>query len=427
MALWVILLLYLLLKTGCSQFSGNAPFTSRSTGHNNSTSKTSDTSTGTAGAQDATTFDTKQGNVRRNDNTTLREYLQTAATDKSYKENNSVSVTPHNILFNQSTESTNPCDCAWMVISQLIICIVGYVANKITFITLLRNGDMFSPSTCLLLKHQALVDSWICAMGIILLLHPPMWTTGNTYFDPVLCHIWHSQATFWFAVMLSVWNLAAIAVDRYLAVCRPLKYSQVQGKPMYYGIAGMYVAVLVTVIPTFFQVRFDDDICLSEYYIQGPISEQLFYAYGFVVFFAVYMLPVAAYVYLYGNVVVTLYRKKNSTGMSCSKAIDAAQSTVTKTAITLTVIFVFAFGYEAWAFLLGSTGVVEYKYGSAKQMFGVFLSLFNSVVNPFVYLALMPSFRLSLRKTFPCCKQNKVAAGASIEHCETQNRVPSNA
>ena len=426
MALLVTLLLYLLLKTGCSQFSGNAPFTNWSTGHNNSTSKTSDTSTGTAGTQDATTFDTKQGNVRRKDNTTLREYLQTAATAKHYK-NNSVSVTPQNMVFNQSTESANLCDCAWVVISQVTICTVGYVANKITFITLLRNGDMFWPSTCLLLKHQALVDSTICAMGTILLLQPPMWTTGNTYFDVVLCHTWHSQGIFWFAIFICVWNLAAIAVDRYLAVCRPLKYSQVQGKPTYYGIAAMYVAVLVIVTPTFFLVRFVDDICLSEYYIQGPIGEQLFYAYGFVGFFAIYMLPVAAYVYLYGNVVVTLYRKKSSTGMNCSKAIDAAQSTVTKTAITLTVIFAFAIGYDAWAFLLGTTGVVEYKYGTAKQMVGVFLSLFNSVINPFVYLALMPSFRLSLRKTFPCCKQNKVATGASIEHCETQNRVPSNA
>ncbi|KAI0220078.1 hypothetical protein LSAT2_028392, partial [Lamellibrachia satsuma] len=425
MALLLTLLLCLLLKTGCSQFSGNASFTSWSTGHNNSTSKTSDTSTGTAGTQDATTFDTKQGNLRRKDNTTLHEYLQTAATAKHYNDN-IVSVTPQNIVFNQSTESANPCDCAWVVISQVTICIVGYVANKITFITLVRNGDMFSPSTCLLLKHQALVDSWICAMGTTLLLQPPMWTTGNTYFDVVLCHIWHSQGIFWLAILLSVWNLAAIAVDRYMAICRPLKYSHVQGKPMYYGIAAMYVAVLIIVTPAFFQVRFDDEICLSEYYIQGPTREQLFYAYGFVVFFAVYMLPVASYVYLYGNVVVTLYRKKNSTGMNCSKAIDAAQSTVTKTAITLTVTFAFAIGYDAWAFLLGSIGVVEYKYGSVKQMLGVFFSLFNSVVNPFVYLALMPPFRLSLRKTFPCCKQNKVATGASIANCETQHTVPSN-
>ena len=230
MALRVTLLVYILLKTGCSQFSGNAPSTNWSTGHKGLTTKTPETSTFTAGTQVATTFDKNQGDVRRKDNTTLREYLQTAATAKPYKENNSIPVTQQNIVFNQSTESANPYDCAWVVSSQLTLSIVGYVANKITFITLLRNGDMFSHSTCLLLKHQALVDSWICAMGIILLLQPPMWTTGNTNFDTLVCHTWHAQTPFWGAILLSVWNLAAIAVDRYLAVCRPLKYSQVSRK-----------------------------------------------------------------------------------------------------------------------------------------------------------------------------------------------------
>ncbi|KAI0219840.1 hypothetical protein LSAT2_028638 [Lamellibrachia satsuma] len=427
MVLRVTLLVYLLLQPGCGQFSGNANSTNRSTQHNNSTSKTPQTSTGTAGTRDATTFDTKQGDVRRKDNTTLHERLQTAATAEPYKENNTVSVaTDSNIVLNQSAESMNPCGSAWVVISQFTVSFIGYVANKITFITFVRNGDMFSPSICLLLKHQALVDSTICAIGIILLLQPLMWTTGNTYFDALVCHIWHSQGPFWYAILLSVWNLAAIAVERYIAVCRPLKYSQIQRKHLYYVIAGMYVAVLVTVIPTFFQVRFVDDICLSEYYIQGPIGEKLFYANGFIWFFAEYMLPVAAYVYLYGNVVVTLYRKKKLTGMNCSKAIDAAQSTLTKTAITLTVMFIFAIGYDAWAFLLGSTDVVEYKYGSAKQKVGVFFSIFNSVVNPFIYLALMRPYRLSLKKSFLCCLLKNVVTGNSMEHCEAQNTVLSN-
>ena len=402
MALRVTLLIYLLLHSGCGQFSGNSPSSSWSTRSKNVA--TPQTSTVTAGTQDAITLDSTHDNVHRKDRTTLRDYLQTATTAKPYNESTSVSITTeNNIVVNKTTKSVNPCDCTWVVSSQLILSIVGYAANKITFVTLVRNGDMFSPSICLLLKHQALVDSTICAMGIILLLQPPMWTTGNRYFDVVVCHIWHGQAPFWGAILLSVWNLAAIAIERFVAVCRPLKYSQIQGKPMYYAIAGMYVAVLVIVTPGFFQVRFDIGICLSEYYIQGPLGEKLFYANGFVWFFAIYLLPVAAYVYLYSSVILTLYRKKNATNMTCSKAIDAAQSTVTKTAITLTVMFAFAIGYDAWAYLLGSMGVVEYEFGSVKQTVGVFFSLFNSVINPFVYLALMPPFRLSLRKTFPCC------------------------
>ena len=156
---------------------------------------------------------------------------------------------------------------------------MGYLANKITFITLLRNGDIFSSSICILLKHQALVDSWICAMGIILLMQPPMWTTGNTYVDAAVCYLWYNQALFWGAILLSVWNLAAIAVERYMAVCRPFVYNHVQRQHVYYSIAAMHNANIVIILPGLFQVRFDDGICLSEFLIQGPIGEQLFYAY----------------------------------------------------------------------------------------------------------------------------------------------------
>ncbi|KAI0220079.1 hypothetical protein LSAT2_028393, partial [Lamellibrachia satsuma] len=378
--------------------------------------QTSLTTPRSAGKQDATIFDLKQGEVQRKENTTLRKYRQTATTPLPYKENTSVSsTTKHNTAFNQSAGSENPRYWACLVSSQLVLSIVGYLANKITFITLLRNGDMFSSSICILLKHQALVDSWICAMGTILLLQPPMWTTGNTYFDAAVCYLWHNQSLFWGAILLSVWNLAAIAVERYMAVCRPFVYNHVQRQHVYYSFAAMYIANIVIILPGLFQVRFDAGVCLREFLIQGPIGEQLFYAYSLVWFFAVYLLPVTSYVCLYGKVIITLYRKK-----SCSKAIDSAQSTITKTAFTLTVIFVFAIGFDAWAYLLGYTGVVEYEIGSTKQEVGMFFSLFNSVVNPFVYLVLMPPFRLSLKKTFPRCIKNKVATFAPTEHRKTK-------
>ena len=355
-----------------------------------------------------------------------------AGPDNNQSDFDTLSVTPHtennaehNTDFNQSSESTTLYECAWLGNSQLVLSIIGFVANKVTFITLVRNGDMFSPSICILLKHQALVDSWLCAMGTILLLQPPMWTTGNENFDAAVCYLWHGQGLFWGALLLSVWNMALIAVERYIAVCRPFRYAQLQGKQVYYSIGVMYLANVVVTLPAFFQVQFDGSSCLSEFLIVGEIGEKIFYAYCIIWFLAVYLLPITAYIYLYGKVIATLYRRKTSPGIACSKAIDSVQSTVTKTAITLTVIFGFAIGVDAWAYLLGYTGVVEYEFGSLKQNIGVFFSVFNSVVNPVVYLALMPSFRLSLRKTFPPCKRNRIRPVEPSASPETNNRISS--
>ena len=203
----------------------------------------------------------------------------------------------------QSTEAVTADVGMWrkeFVKLEIAVYIVGIVANTMTFITLIRNGDIFSPSTCLLLKHQALVDSWVCLTGAIIFLQPPMWTTGNKYFDTAVCFIWHSKSPFWGAILLTVWNLSAIALERYMAISFPFKNGQFREKLSRKSIAVLYVVNVIVTIPCFFQVRFEHGACIWENFIGGYIGKQVFYAYGLFWFFAVYVLPLMAYVFLYG-------------------------------------------------------------------------------------------------------------------------------
>ena len=293
-----------------------------------------------------------------------------------------------------------------LVTFEIPVYIVGFVANTMTFITLMRNGDIFSPSTCLLLKHQALVDSWVCATGAILILQPPMWTTGNKYFDTAVCFIWHSQAPFWSAILLSVWNLAAIALERYMAICFPFKHAKFREELSRKSIAITYVVNVIVTIPCFLQVRFEQGTCIWENVIEGYTGKQVFYAYSLFCFFAVYILPVMAYVFLYGRVVLTLYRRKKSTDLNRSAVVDAAQAATTKTAVTLTAICLFAIGFSAWHYVLGNTGVIEFEAGGYIDMVALFLTVVNSCVNPFIYLFLITPFRFMVFKTFSCCAKN---------------------
>ena len=275
-----------------------------------------------------------------------------------------------------------------------------------TLITLMRNGDIFSPSTCLLLKHQALVDSWVCAIGAIIFLQPPMWTTGNKYVDTVVCFIWHSQAPFWGAILLSVWNLAAIALERYMAICFPFKHGKFREELSRKSIAVIYIVNVIIIIACFLQVRFEHGACIWALFIGGYTGKQVFYAYSLFWFFAVYALPVMAYVFLYGRVVLTLYRRKKSTDLNRSAVVDAAQAATTKTALTLTAICLFAIGFSAWYYVLGNTGVIEFEAGGDTDMVAVFLCVVNSCVNPFIYLLLITPFRVMVSKTFSCCTKS---------------------
>ena len=52
------------------------------------------------------------------------------------------------------------------------------------------------------------------------------------------------------------------------------------------------------------------------------------------------------------------------------RVIDTAASQLTKTAVTVTVIFIIALGYDSWNYLLGYSGATEYKLNTPIQTIG---------------------------------------------------------
>ena len=64
--------------------------------------------------------------------------------------------------------------------------------------------------------------------------------------------------------------------------------------------------------------------------------------------------------------------------ISYFRVIDRAASQLTKTAITVTAIFIVALGYDLWHYLLAHAGVTDYIFFSVKQKFG---KCFNNYVD----------------------------------------------
>ncbi|KAI0215750.1 hypothetical protein LSAT2_032187 [Lamellibrachia satsuma] len=292
--------------------------------------------------------------------------------------------------------------CDALLWCHVAVAVVGIIANKVTFITLMKNGDMFSPAICLLLKHQSLVDLSACILAPITLLQPPMWKTHNQCIDAIICHIWHSQLPYWAAIYLSVYNLGVIALDRYRAVCHPLRHREFKGKQIRYILFIIYFVGVAFVVPGCWQVSFRDGACLNEFLIQGRLGKDVFLAYSIVWFCFIFMIPLSVYCVLYGRVIMTLRRRQISDSMPRIDVIDSAQSNLIRTGVLLTSIFAVTIGFDAFAYLMGNCGVINYDLGSKLHKLGLFSTLFNCVVNPFVYAGFMPQFRLSLWKTFFC-------------------------
>ena len=73
---------------------------------------------------------------------------------------------------------------------QFSMTVIGFLGNVIVYITLSRNGNVFtSPTLLRLLKNQSVADSIVCLIGSIFVMQPPMWTTSNEKFSTFVCMV----------------------------------------------------------------------------------------------------------------------------------------------------------------------------------------------------------------------------------------------
>ena len=187
---------------------------------------------------------------------------------------------------------------------QLAMTGIGFFANGAAYLTLTCNSEHLSPLILLIIKHQSLVDMVACGMGTLYQVLPATnWSIGSRIADFVVCYVWHSQGLFWVFVSVSIWNLVLIGIERYVMICKPFLYASVTKKHCRYAFGGLYFGCFVSMIPGYLQMHFVDDHCVAEHYFRGEFSRHFYTGYSFFIIMAFYILPVAAFVFLYGYVI----------------------------------------------------------------------------------------------------------------------------
>ena len=189
--------------------------------------------------------------------------------------------------------------------AQLALTCSGFFANAATYMTLTFNGGRFSPLILLLLKHQSLLDMVACGMGSLYIFLPTgYWLTGSRIVDVIVCHVWHSQIIYWTCVFIGAWNLVLIGVERFIMICKPFVYLSVTRKHVLCSFAVLHIGCLVSLSPYYLHVHFVDGECSIRFFTEGFWS-YFYKCYGFFILFAFYILPVVAFVLLYGYVAYT--------------------------------------------------------------------------------------------------------------------------
>ena len=312
-------------------------------------------------------------------------------------------VNNETILFGNNT-SPVPSWVFIVDISQTVMAAVGMVANLFALFVLMRPGNAFSMPLTIFLKHQSFLDALALCFSIIGVVQPPMWGIGNAFFDYIICHIWHSQALLWWSLFMSGQNLVCIAGERYLAVCRPFYYIQIRKNRVYCLIFCLYVYGITHLSGTVFDVRFVDGQCMDMYAYDGQAMETFFFVFSIYWCVTFSIVPCICFCVFYSKILRRLHqaRKLRKEQRTDQTTFSAASREFVKTAITVTVIFVIAMGFEGFYYVLGNTNVTTYVFNSPTQKVSVLFATFNSVANPFVYAILLPTFRRNIQKAMSC-------------------------
>ncbi|KAK2186405.1 hypothetical protein NP493_201g02032 [Ridgeia piscesae] len=269
----------------------------------------------------------------------------------------------------------------------------GVVANTLTFVTLTINGRAFSRLTAILLRHQALIDAAVCALASGVFMQTSVWHVGQYAIDYAVCFVWHSQYIYWAMVLLSVWNLVFIAVDRLIAVCFPIKYKSLSPCARR---------------PPFDSLPSSTANATSASHCPLDLAKAFYYWFSVYWLFVAYIVPMVSFLLLYGRTVLQLRRQRFAVASAThSQTLTKSTIRVTKCAITVTVIFAATISYDSIYFCLGNVGATSYELGKPVQLVGILMTVCNSLANPFMYAIFMPTFRRSLRRTI-CRRGNAV-------------------
>ncbi len=297
-------------------------------------------------------------------------------------------------------------DPLWVVILQYLQVLpttTGVVANTITFIIFHQKKDRFSAAILIILKHQSVIDALVCLNVMVICLQPAITLTGRYIIDVMICHFWFNQLTYWGLVTLSAWSLVLVAVERYMAVCKPLQHYKItttRNMTLMFGFIYLLVIPLLCIIGL--EVSIKDSVCTNDFLVDGPV-----FAYGITIVWLLifYIIPLFLFIMFYTLILLSLKRRQGNPALAHCRTIETANKQLIRTSTVVTIFFVIFMGYDTCVFVLSVMDIGHYSYNTPFQTIGVFLAGVNSAVNPFVYAWSLPVFRKCLWQTLTCKKE----------------------
>ncbi len=239
------------------------------------------------------------------------------------------------------------------------------------------------------------------------------------------CRLWDSWVILF---AMSTFNLAAISIERFVAVNFPLWYSVhfSQSRAITMAITAWIMAPIMQIMLAIFQFDNEGGQCTIQ---EGSLTRKFQATMGVFTFLWEYFIPVALMTFAFVKITLKLRQQgrklmaaeTTSTGMAAEPSTLEDQQAgnqqtsdtqansakrlqrvnVTKTLFMVYIIYVICWSPNQIGFLQFNLGG-PYDFQGAYHSFSVILAMCNTSVNPFIYALQYKQYRSALKALLRC-------------------------
>ncbi|XP_014672862.1 PREDICTED: neuropeptide FF receptor 2-like [Priapulus caudatus] len=293
-------------------------------------------------------------------------------------------------------------------VAYALVFVVGIVGNCFVIAVVARTPQMWC-ATHFFIANLAFADV------LVLMFCLPVNFIQNVFFDYIL-GLFVCKVVTWLqgvSVSVSVTTLAAISLERYFAICYPIRYQmslQIARRVIVctwiYSCAAFVPWLVYYHLFTPYPQRLPDIEQCRDWW-PSPLARTLHYL--FVTFFATYFLPLLIISGTYMMIFARVWRREIPGDATTARYYDklASKQKVKVAKMVLIVVCMFALSWLPLhvLYMLSMFGAVPYATMSEAgkhayryvQVFVLWLGIANSSVNPVVYAYLNRKYRLGFR------------------------------
>ncbi|XP_038606635.1 nociceptin receptor [Tachyglossus aculeatus] len=304
-----------------------------------------------------------------------------------------ITFRPDYPLFNETQDTFLPLGIkVTIVVVYLIVCVVGLVGNLLVMYVIIRYTKM-KTATNIYIFNLALADA------LVLLTLPFQGTDmflGFWPFGNMLCKIVISID--YYNMFTSTFTLTMMSVDRYIAICHPVKALDIR-TPNKAKVVNICIWALASVIgiPVMVMGSAEMENNEIECLVQIPVPENYWSpVFGVCVFLFSFVIPVLIITICYS---LMIRRLKNVRVLSGSKEKDRNLRRITRMVLVVVAVFVICWTPIQIFVLVQCLGTQpDSEVKVVILHFCIVLGYANSSLNPVLYAFLDENFKTCFKK-----------------------------